>query len=502
MDAPLHVLVLEDRADDAELMVMELENAGYTVVWNRVDTQEGFRACLSDEIDLILADYSIPQFSAPQALALLQMTGRDTPFIVVSGTISEEAAVATLKQGAADYLLKDRLSRLGEAVRHALEQRDLRRARHNAERSLIVMGQAIETSVNAIVMTDLAGDITYVNRSVLDLWGIRDKDVIIGQSLAALWQPYEEGLELILRLKDDRAIKGEMQIVRPDGQEIILQYSGGTVIDTQGSPICLMSTFIDVTEQKHAERIRQEAELLRIELEKERELRELKSRFISMVVHDFRNPLSAIQLALTTFTTFPERIEPQVIAEKLSRAVRDVKRLNALIDDILLIGKMDFVAGEVNPQEVEAKEYLKDVFDDFCQGIETERHEFLFDAAADVDRACLLVDRSLFQRAIVNLLENAVKYSPSGGRVRVRLTTDLDSILIAVSDDGIGIPEEDRKLLFDGFHRAGNVGTIAGTGLGLSIVKHIVDVHGGTIRCDSVAEGGSTFTIKLPLATS
>ncbi|MCB0032599.1 MAG: response regulator, partial [Anaerolineales bacterium] len=165
MQDTIDVLIIEDNGDDAELMVLELEMAGFTVVWHRVETKDDFLTHLNTQVDIVLADYNLPQFTAPRALDLLLSYGFDTPFIVVTGSISEEIAVACIKQGAADYLLKDRLSRLGEAVRQAIKQRDLRRAQREAEQNLLIMNRAIDTSINAVVLADLSGRITYVNKA-------------------------------------------------------------------------------------------------------------------------------------------------------------------------------------------------------------------------------------------------------------------------------------------------------------------------------------------------
>src|SRR5688572_21144809 len=136
MSSLIQVLVVEDKLDDAEIMILELEASGFETAWTRVETAHEFRAHLSASIDVILSDYNLPQFKAPDALEILQASGLDVPFVVVTGSISEEVAVSAIKQGATDYLLKDRLSRLGEAVRQAIEQRDLRRSEREAARNL------------------------------------------------------------------------------------------------------------------------------------------------------------------------------------------------------------------------------------------------------------------------------------------------------------------------------------------------------------------------------
>jgi diguanylate cyclase (GGDEF)-like protein len=136
MTTPLHVLILEDSIMDAELMVHELRRAGFDPQWQRVETEADFLAQLDQELDIILADYSLPQFDAQRALEHLNQRGLDVPFIIVSGCIGEERAVECMKSGATDYLLKDRLTRLGQAVRKGLEERLLRDDRQRVEEQL------------------------------------------------------------------------------------------------------------------------------------------------------------------------------------------------------------------------------------------------------------------------------------------------------------------------------------------------------------------------------
>jgi two-component system cell cycle sensor histidine kinase/response regulator CckA len=136
MSSPLRVLILDDSPADACLMLHELRQAGFVCQWERVESEPDFLARLAPAPDVILSDYRMPQFDATRALQLLRERGLDVPFLIVSGSIGEDLAVAAMREGATDYLLKDRMGRLGQAVKQALEQQQLRARHCQAERDL------------------------------------------------------------------------------------------------------------------------------------------------------------------------------------------------------------------------------------------------------------------------------------------------------------------------------------------------------------------------------
>ena len=478
MKTEINVLVLEDVQDDAELLVIELSLNGFDVKWERVETESDFCSRLTPNLDIILADYSLPQFDAPSALICLQNEGYDIPFIVVTGEIEEEKVVEVMRNGASDYLLKDRLQRLGEAVRHALKQRQLRREKEDAERELRVMDWAIHSSINAVAMADLEGHITFVNQAFLDLWAYSSTTQIIGQSILTLWDKPEEAQLITNILEEPINIQGEMLARKTDGSTMTLQFSTSTVMDENRKPIRLMAMFIDITASKRAATAQREAEILRLQLEKEKELRDFKSRFMSMVIHDFRNPLAVMQLQLDALIRYADRMDEAKREVRINLALNQIQHLNNLMDDVLAISKMETNDARFTPEKHDVVAFCQTVLDEFLDTIGAS-HTFRSDIKTG--KIIIPIDRQLMRRAITNLLSNAVKYSADGSTVHFTLTKSTGYITIGVTDEGIGIPEDDQKHLFDAFHRAGNVGKVEGTGLGLAIVKHIVELHSGTI---------------------
>ena len=178
MTEPLHVLIVEDRASDAELMVLRLEDEGFDPDWVRVETEPSYLAELDATPDLILSDWRLPKFSGLRALNLVRGRGLDIPFVIVSGAIGEEAAVDAVHQGADDYVLKDRLARLGPAVRRALEAKRLRDEQRLAEAALRQAAMAFESSTEGVTLTDIDGTIVAVNRAFIEITGYTEAEVL------------------------------------------------------------------------------------------------------------------------------------------------------------------------------------------------------------------------------------------------------------------------------------------------------------------------------------
>src|ERR1017187_6158061 len=182
MPTPLQILIVEDSPEDVELMVAELRHADFAPQWKRVETEADFLAELDNIPDLILSDYSMPQFSGLRAAELVKESGLNIPFILVSGTVEEEVAVTAMKQGATDYLLKDRIARLGKAVERALEEKQIREERQRAETALAQLHRQHELILNSVEEgihgIDCQGDITFENVVAAKMFGQPINDLV------------------------------------------------------------------------------------------------------------------------------------------------------------------------------------------------------------------------------------------------------------------------------------------------------------------------------------
>ena len=255
MPTPLKILIAEDNPDDAELVLRELRRAGYEPDWERVDCEAEFIARLRPDLDIILSDFVMPQFNGHRTLELVQASGLDVPFIVVSGTIGEDAAVALIKQGATDYLLKDRLARLGQAVSQALEQSRLRADRKEAAQSLRLREQALAEVSQGVLICDESYRITYANASFTKLTGYLESD-ILGRTGTFLQGP-ETDPETIQKIRAAlhalEPFEGEILNYRKDGQPFWNELSIAPIPGLAGTPTRFIGIHRDITGRKASE---------------------------------------------------------------------------------------------------------------------------------------------------------------------------------------------------------------------------------------------------------
>lgn len=275
-----------------------------------------------------------------------------------------------------------------------------------------------------------------------------------------------------------------------DIQQYVLDLRYDPVTTSDGTVIGATISFVDITERKQAE------EALRQAFEKEKELSELKSRFTSMVTHEFRTPLAILMSSTDLLMVHGNRMDEAKKQERFAKIQQQVSRMIDLLDETLAITKAETVGLEFNPQLLNLRDFCVSLVNEFQSASSTHRIEFrsrgeVFDG---------LFDPKLMHQAITNLLSNAVKYSPQSDYVILELVSQDSEVTITVQDYGLGILEEDQKHLFEPFHRGKNVGSITGTGLGLPIVQRAVEAQGGTIHVVSELDVGTIFTIRLPLS--
>jgi len=281
----------------------------------------------------------------------------------------------------------------------------------------------------------------------------------------------------------------EHRVLRPGGEYRWMQWTNRLIVDAQGQHAEIQGVGRDITERKRVE------EVLRKALAREMELGELKSRFVSMVSHEFRTPLAVILMNADMLKRYSQRLSDAQKEQYLDSIHVSIKHMAELLDDVLVISRAEAGKLEFNPEWVNLEAFSRNIINEIKTTCESSL-VFVFSMVGDCTGA--IVDRRLWQLILSNLVSNAAKYSLPGGVIRINLDCQTEQIVFRIQDEGIGIPEVDQQHLFDTFHRAQNVGRIPGTGLGLAIVKQCVEQHGGTITFESAEGAGTSFTVIIP----
>jgi PAS domain S-box-containing protein len=495
MNTRLHVLIVEDSEDDTELLVNELECCGYDLIYERVDTQSAMQSALDkQQWDIVIADYSMPSFSAPAALNILKKKALDLPFIIVSGSIGEDLAVAAMKSGAHDYLMKNKLARLVPAVERELREACERRKRREAEQALRqneqIFRSLIENALDIITVLGTEGIIHYESPSVEKVLGYKPEDLLAKNIFDYI--DSEDAPKFLYTINQlvknpSLVLSIEFRFQHQDNSWRILEAVGKNFIDFSGRASIVINSR-DITERKRSEEIRNA-------LERERELSEDRFNFVSMMAHEFRNPLTTILLSSEILQDYSHKTNEAKQKKCLSRIESAAEEMAQLLDDILNISRADLGKLEFKPQVFNLGRFCKKLLQEMQRN--DDKHLLIFIQNNECTQAYM--DEHLLRHILINLLSNAIKYSPQGGQIKFELFCYQREAIFTIEDQGIGIPLQDQERLFESFHRGANVGNISGTGLGLCLVKKYVDLHKGKIAVKSEVGMGTTFTVTLPL---
>lgn len=281
----------------------------------------------------------------------------------------------------------------------------------------------------------------------------------------------------------------EYRVQSATGEWIWIHTQGEVVErDDSGRARRLVGTNVNVSQRKLAE-----AELFAA-LQREKELNEMKSKFVSIASHELRTPLTNILSSAELLQHYSSTLSAEDQGKLLEAIKEAVLSMTALINDVLLIGRSGSGKLKFNPVALDLEDAVTGIVDAirFSHGA---KHQLQF--KCDLAQRRRMVDEQLLRHIAINLLTNALKYSPEGSTVTVSVTEDGDEIVLTFTDQGIGIPADDLPKLFESFHRAANVGDRPGTGLGLAIVKSAAELHGGGILVTSEMGVGSTFRARI-----
>jgi PAS domain S-box-containing protein len=383
-------------------------------------------------------------------------------------------------------------------VIHLRRAEDMRALRLSEQR----FQEIWDAAADAMALSNADGIVLAANRAYYQLYGYRPEQVL-GQSFSIIFPAAQRSWAItqyaaVFQSRTDISIY-ESTIRTADGSERIVE-THATFIPIDGSQTALLSIIRDVTERKRLEAERDQ--LMKREhgarVEAEVALR-TRDQFLTVAAHELKNPLTALQGYAEVLHRRARR--EQTLSERDQRILQVItaqaKRLHGLIDSLLDIGRIQAGGFRVEHRPLDLCGLVHELVEETQPALEQHTIEL----ECEADALIVVGDTSRLVQVVQNLLQNALKYSPSGGVVTIRISCQNDRAYLAISDQGIGIPEAAQAHLFQQFYRATNVEEqqIQGMGIGLYVVKEIVALHDGEITVVSREGEGSTFTVSLPL---
>ncbi len=351
----------------------------------------------------------------------------------------------------------------------------------------------LHSNTDVVVVLKVDGTITNTNPALTVTFGYAVDDVL-RHPLMMLFDP--EYVDLIVETLHEvvaggqASVRVEVPARRHDGTTFHADCVFSPIKQADDQIAGVVCSVRDISVRRNME------EELRIALAQEKELSELKSRFVSMVSHEYRTPLATILSSADIMINYNDRLTEERKTNHLLKIRGQVKRLANLLDDVLTLGKAETVGMDFQPSLLNLEKYCHFFIEEVQQATNAQ-DRIVF----TVQQPCgdVLADEKLLRQMLVNLLSNALKYSASTAQVHFDLMCDDVQATFRIRDEGIGIPQEDQGRMFQAFHRARNVGTVSGTGLGLMIIQRAVQAHGGTINFESEEGVGTTFIVTIPV---
>ena len=494
----LRILFADDDTVDLKLTVKLIERAGHVISFDVAKSLSNFQKLLQqNDYELIITDYKLREGTALDALELSRKSNKDIPFIVVSGGLGDEAAVSLLKNGATDYVLKNRRARLASAIQRALEDKRARDERHRASNALreseMRYRNLFKYATCGICLIDADGNFMEANQAMIEMLGCQSEVEVLGLNVAsAVYRHREERESLLMEASQHDRFRGiRVEMNRRDGRSVSVRLSGRTVRDDHGQVNTIEMIAEDTTEHEHLEK--QIHQLQKFEA---------IGRLAGGMAHDFNNQLSVI-------LGYSERILGSLApADPLHKAASRIReaalRAAGLTNQLLAFGR-----GQVlKPRILDLNRFVRQ-YTNMLRKLLGKEIEVI--ARLEPGLGLVSADPSQLDQVMMNLAVNARDAMPQGGRLIIGTSNaELDEshvrlhsfvkpgryVMLQVSDSGVGMTEEIQRHLFEPFFTTKEGSK--GTGLGLATVYGIVSQSGGFIGVDSELGRGTTFKIYFP----
>ncbi|HXD22587.1 MAG TPA: response regulator [Gemmatimonadaceae bacterium] len=498
MAEQLRVLLVEDSEDDAALLLRELKRAGYDVAHDRVYTADGIEQSLTThDWDLVISDHGMPAFSGTEALQIVRRLAPDLPFIFVSGSIGEDIAVAAMRAGAQDYVMKGNIRRLAPAIGRELRDSEARRRERLTEEQLRSTGEMLRSvfsaSPLAIIATDVNGLVKLWNPAAERLFGW-GRDEVIGKENPVVPPDARETIEARRELakQGETVTDLEARRVRKDGSLVDVTVTVAATRDRDGKPDGITVVYQDLTERKQLQAQFLQAQKM-----------EAVGRLAGGVAHDFNNLLTVITSYAELLRADAKSDDPR--DDDLAQIQRAADAATALTRQLLSFSRQRVI----EPRVVELNEVVSGATK-LASRLVGSTVEMISDLSPST--GSVKADPGHIEQIVMNLAVNARDAMPRGGKLR--FTTrhvkaselNIDGAaaangyaMVSVSDTGTGMDEATQQRMFEPFFTTKPLDK--GTGLGLATVYGLVKQYEGTVRVKSKLGEGTTFEIYLPSAS-
>jgi hypothetical protein len=497
----IHLLVIDDCEDDAVLIAREFTRAGLDVGYDRADTAAGVAAALAARVpDAVISDYNMPAFRAEEALEQVRVCDPDVPFVLVSGEVGEENAVALMRAGAHDFVLKDRLARLVPAVQRELREAADRRVRRRAESALRASEERFrllaEHAQDVIFRYRLLPEpaVEYLSPAVTAILGYRPDELLAGPDLLfSLVDPEDRAaFEASWRAPEPGTLT--IRWLRRDGRTAWTEQRAVAVTDEAGRLLAVEGILRDVTDRVLAE---QERARLERQLRQAERLDSL-GQLAGGVAHDFNNLLAVI-------SGYADMLDDELPPDAPCRPdVAGIKqaaaRAAALTRQLLIFSRLE-------PSQPETLDLNAIVADTERLLRRTLGEDIELVTTLDPALRPVTMDRSKLEQVLMNAVVNSRAAMPEGGRLTIATRclpgaspTASPDICLTITDTGCGMPPEVAARAFEPFYTTKGPGQ--GTGLGLATAYGAVTEAGGSIALESEPGGGTTVRVRLPAATA
>ncbi len=494
MDNPIHILHLEDRLTDSFLIESALKKEFPSYEYYLADNEKDFLEILAmKQVDVILSDFDLPGYSGSEALEIVKSQYPQVPFIFVSGVMGEDAAIESMQNGAVDYVLKSKIQRIGPAIRRALHEAELLRQKKSLEEEQRKLSRAVEQSPVSVIITDLKGNIEYVNPQTCEVSGYSREDLIgknprifkSGELPASvyriLWETISSGKQW----------RGEFHNKRKNGTLYWEAVVISPVFDTMGKITHYIALKEDYTSRKRM------IEELKAAKERAEASDRLKTAFIRNISHEVRTPLNGI-LGYGSLLAEPG-LSQEERREYFALLKDSTDRLTETFTNYLDISMILSESLDVSITVFNAADLLDALEAEYRPSAHEKNLEWRMEIQGERDDLTIRSDPGLLRKVLSHLVSNALKFTETG-EIIIDCGRNQSAIEFTVMDTGPGIDKVWQEKIFENFVQE-DISLSRGhegSGLGLSIVKGILKRLGCDIRIESEPGKGTAFFISIP----